>query len=89
MSVDRNLIGARGERIAMNLLTRAHGRAEPFFRPTFLGEKYPAVEFFVELIGAPGNQVAFFFAQVKATRRGYTPRVASAPRWIRRRWLDS
>jgi hypothetical protein len=55
MSVDRKLIGARGERIAMNLLTRAHGRAEPFFRPTFVGEKYPAVDLFVELIGAPGN----------------------------------
>jgi hypothetical protein len=41
MSVDRNLIGARGEGIAFNLLTRSHGRAESLFRPTLLGEKYP------------------------------------------------
>jgi hypothetical protein len=72
MPVDRNLIWSRGEGIAGNLLTRAHGGAGPLFRPTFLGEKYPAVDFFVELIGSSGDQAGFFFAQVKTTRRGYT-----------------
>lgn len=72
MPVDRNVIGSRGEGIAINLLTRPHGRTDPFFRPRFLGDKYPAIDLFVELVGAPGNQAPFFFAQVKATRQGYT-----------------
>lgn len=71
MPVNRDAIGARGERIAHNLLTRFHGRDEPLFQVQFLGDKYPAIDFFVELVGAAGSQAPFFFVQVKTTMQGY------------------
>lgn len=73
MPVNRDAIGARGEAIVMVELTRRHGRDEPFFRPHFMGEKYPAIDFFVELVGGVENQTPFFLAQVKTTSTGYTP----------------
>lgn len=72
MVVNRDAIGVRGEAIITNLLTRRHGRDEPLFRPQFLGEKYPTIDFFVELVGVTGNQTPFFLVQVKATAIGYT-----------------
>lgn len=36
-----------------------------------MGEKWPVVDFLVELIGA-GDMKPYFFAQVKTTREGYT-----------------
>jgi hypothetical protein len=44
------------------------GRNEPYFRPRFLGEKYPTFDYLVELVGSEAH---FFFAQVRATRQGY------------------
>jgi hypothetical protein len=44
------------------------GRNEPYFRPRFLGEKYPTFDYLVELVG---REAFFFFVQVKATRQGY------------------
>jgi len=72
MPVDRNAIGVRGEAIVTNLLTRRHGRDDPLFRPHFMGDKYPTIDFFVELVGAAGSHTPFFLAQVKATASGYT-----------------
>lgn len=72
MPVNQDAIGAHGEAIVTVELIRRHGRNEPFFRPQFLGEKYPAIDFFVELIGADGDLTPFFLAQVKTTSTGYT-----------------
>ena len=80
MPLNRDAIGARGEAIVSNLLTRFHGRREPFFRPQFMGDKYPTVDFFVELVGARGTQIPFFLAQVKTTTRGYSETI---PRRLR------
>jgi hypothetical protein len=44
------------------------GRNEPYFRPWFLGDKFPTFDYLVELVGSEAH---FFFVQVKATRQGY------------------
>lgn len=72
MPVDREAVGRRGEAIVTNLLTRMHGRAAPFFRPLFMGDKTPVIDFFVELISEAENVAPFFLVQVKATTQGYT-----------------
>jgi hypothetical protein len=74
MPVDRDSVGERGESIVTTLLTRRHGQPDARFRPRFLGEKYPMIDFFVELVGAGGMQTPFFFIQVKATSMGYNAR---------------
>ena len=43
------------------------GRQEPYFRPTFLGDKHGTFDFLVELVGSEGC----FFVQVKSTKQGY------------------
>lgn len=72
MPANRNAIGSRGEAIVATLLTRFHGREWPLFRPLLMGEKYPTVDLFVEVVDAPGDQIPFFLAQVKATQAGYS-----------------
>jgi hypothetical protein len=68
----RDSIGQRGEAIFQVLLTKFHGRIKPIFRPQFLGDKWPAVDFIVELMNYRGKIVPYFFVQVKTTRQGYT-----------------
>src|SRR5947209_2029312 len=46
------------------------GRNEAYFRPRFLGDRYPTFDYLVELVG---SEAYFFFAQVKATTLGYRP----------------
>lgn len=54
-------------------ITDPHGlNQEPLFRPYHLGEKFPTLDFLVELVGLPAGTVAYFFAQVKATNQGLT-----------------
>jgi hypothetical protein len=61
-------IGDRGQWLCCLILTQiCPGRSEPYFRPTFLGDKHPTFDFLVELVGAEG----YFFVQVKSTRQGY------------------
>src|SRR4051794_27024176 len=68
-------IGNRGEAIFKVRITDPHGpRKEPLFRPYPLGEKFPTLDFLVELVGVRAGRVAYFFAQVKATTRGLTRR---------------
>jgi hypothetical protein len=43
------------------------GRDEPYFRPRFLGDKYPTFDYLVELVG---SEAYFFFVQVKSTSQG-------------------
>ncbi|MEW6127398.1 MAG: DUF4365 domain-containing protein [Acidobacteriota bacterium] len=66
-----NEIGARGESLFIVLLTKAYGRKYHLFRPQFLGDKWPGIDFIIELIGS-GITTAYFFVQVKTTRLGYT-----------------
>lgn len=62
-------IGDRGQWLFCLLMTQiCTGRNEPYFRPRFLGDKYPAFDYLVELVGSEEH---FFFVQVKATRQGY------------------
>ena len=63
-------IGRRGEYICANLLTNFCGRNRPYFSPQFLGDKFAALDFLVEVIGA-GESTPFFFVQVKTTRQAY------------------
>ena len=69
----QDALGARGEAIFYVLLTEFHSDAGPIFRPQFLGDKWPTVDYVVELLGAD-PAVPFFFVQVKTTRAGYTKR---------------
>ncbi len=62
-------IGDRGQNLLVLLLTDLCGRDVPFFRPRYLGDKYPTFDFIVEVVDDPAY---FFFAQVKATTQGYT-----------------
>ena len=52
-------------------MTKFHGRM-PLFRLSYLGEKWPLVDFVCELEGTWKRQRPFFLVQVKATRRGFT-----------------
>lgn len=61
--------GERGERLFTLLMTELCGRDDPFFRPRFLGDKYPTFDYIVEVVDQPSY---FFFVQVKGTRQGYT-----------------
>lgn len=64
-------IGGRGQAICYMLLTQFCGQSQPRFRPYFLGEKFPALDYLVELVGA-SDVTSFFFVQVRATTLGYT-----------------
>src|ERR1044071_2569731 len=66
-----NELGQRGEYLFSTIITRFYGRDTPIFRPYFLGDKWPLVDFVVELINT-GGITPYFFAQVKSTRSGYT-----------------
>jgi hypothetical protein len=70
----QDAVGLRGESIFFVALTKLYGRPEPIFNPRFLGEKYPAVDYLVELIAPDAQRIAYFFVQVKTTREGYTKR---------------
>lgn len=67
-------IGDRGQWMFSLLMTEPCGRDEPYFRPRFLGDKYPTFDFILELVDRPEY---YFFVQVKTTTQGYTraPRV--------------
>src|SRR5262245_22873586 len=61
-----NLIGDRGENIFELAITDYREFARPLFKPGFLGDKWPAVDYYVELVGVEGS-TPFFFAQIKTT----------------------
>lgn len=70
----QDAIGLRGESIFFVALTKLYGRPDPLFNPCFLGEKYPSVDYLVELNTSTAQIIPYFFAQVKTTRAGYTKR---------------
>ena len=65
----RDLIGKRGEAIAVARLTDFCGNPLPYFDPHPLGEKCPTFDFLVELLGG-GKSKPYFLGQVKATKQG-------------------
>ncbi len=66
-----NELGQRGEAIFQALITRFWAGGLPLFRPHFLGDKCPNIDFMVELLNVSSG-TPFFFVQVKTTRAGYT-----------------
>jgi len=62
----RDVTGYRGEKILELCLTDYASFQQPLFRPGFLGDKWPAIDFYVELTSVPGKR-PYFFGQVKAT----------------------
>ncbi len=65
-------IGDRGEAIFRYQIMNYEPGGGPLFSPCSLGEKFATLDFLVELLGLPAGRVAYFFVQVKATRRGFT-----------------
>ena len=63
-------IGIRGEAVFVWLMMQDCGRPRPLFRPYFLGEKFPTLDYLVELVDT-GPTTQSFFVQVKSTRQGY------------------
>jgi hypothetical protein len=62
----RDVTGFRGEKIVELRLTDYKSFSKPLFRPGFLGDKWPAIDFYVELTAVRGKRL-YFFVQVKAT----------------------
>ncbi|MBD1903741.1 hypothetical protein NDI44_28055 [Trichocoleus sp. DQ-A3] len=62
----KDVTGSRGENIVELCLTDYQAFSKSLFNPAFLGDKWPAIEFFVELNDVPGKRL-YFFAQVKTT----------------------
>jgi hypothetical protein len=62
----RDVIGKRGENIVELCLTDYANFAAPLFSTTHLGQKWPAVDFYVELTSVTGKR-PFFLAQAKST----------------------
>lgn len=66
-----NDIGSRGESIFGMLLSRYFDSYGSLFKPIFLGDKYPTVDFYVDLLNY-SDKKGFFFASIKTTTQGYT-----------------
>lgn len=62
----RDTIGQRGEKITELALTNYAKFKKSLFLPAFLGDKWPAIDFYVELTGSK-NQRPYFFVQTKST----------------------
>src|SRR5215213_10146123 len=62
----QDVTGFRGEKIVELCLTDYSAFPRPLFRPGFLGDKWPAVDFYVELNGVRGRR-PYFLIQSKAT----------------------
>lgn len=73
-----DFIGKRGEAIAFDSLLEYFSGPTPLFNPVYLGEKNATFDFLVRLVGLTDLD-AYFFAQVKSTRRGVRPRNRTLP----------
>jgi len=84
----RDVTGFRGEKIVELCLTDYATFSRPLFRPGFLGDKWPAVDFYVELTGLRGRR-PYFLVQSKATsgtlrKRADSLRISSTRRDVER-----
>lgn len=61
-----NVIGNRGESCVYLCLTEYKDFDRPLFAPGFLGDKWPTIDFYVELKEVSGSR-PYFFVQAKAT----------------------
>ena len=68
----REVTGFRGEKILELSLTDYQAFPKPLFKPGFLGDKWPAIDYYVELTSVRGKRL-YFFAQAKATRTSLVP----------------
>lgn len=68
----RDVTGFRGEKIVELCLTEYSAFAAPLLRPGFLGDKWPAVDFYVELNDVQGRR-PFFLTQAKTTSAALSP----------------
>jgi len=84
----RDLIGKRGEQIAMARLMDFCGNPLPYFDPHPLGEKCPTYDFLVELIGS-GSSNPYFLAQVKSTKKSVTKGTADLKLKVKARDVQS
>jgi hypothetical protein len=64
-----NRLGKRGENMFATLIMEPFDQAEPWFDPVYLGDKFPVLDYYVELVNAGSRY--YFFVQVKGTRQGY------------------
>lgn len=62
--VEPDVVGSRGEILFELAITQYKAFRRPLFRSRHLGEKWPTVDFFVEIRG--GKKRPFFFVQVKS-----------------------
>lgn len=62
----QDLVGYRGEKLFELAISEYSMFPQPLFRPGFLGEKWPAIDFYIELLGVK-SRTPFFFVQVKST----------------------
>ncbi len=69
----REITGFRGEKIVELCLTDYQAFSQPLFRPGFLGDKWPAIDLYVELTAVRGKRL-YFFGQAKATTSPLTVR---------------
>lgn len=87
----QDVTGFRGEKIVELCLTEYSAFAQPLFRPGFLGDKWPAIDFYVELTSVPGRR-PYFFAQCRTTSlpitRGATSLSVSCTRSNLQRLLE-
>jgi Domain of unknown function (DUF4365) len=60
------VVGFRGEKIVELCLTNYKSFPAPLFRPGFLGDKWPSIDFYVEL-RTVRRRTPYFFGQTKAT----------------------
>jgi len=68
----QDVTGFRGEKIVELCLTEYSNFRKPLFRPGFLGDKWPAVDFYVELDGVRHRR-PYFLIQCKATSTKLVP----------------
>lgn len=68
-----DVTGFRGEKMVELCLTDFQAFPSPLFRPGFLGDKWPAVDFYVELATAQG-QGMYFLGQAKSSSKGLSNR---------------
>jgi hypothetical protein len=72
----QDVTGFRGEKIVELCLTEYSAFSGPLFRPSFLGDKWPALDFYVELNGVRGKR-PYFLVQSKATSQSLSARDTS------------
>ncbi len=67
--MSQNQIGNLGELLAETEFCRPVGKKynRPLFRANNLGQKYPVVDFVVDLLDSNERSIGFFYVQVKST----------------------